>query len=368
MALWKDALEIDDIESFDNFFELGGHSLSSMQVLEKIKNETGVLVPARSILMDSLAQIVEYCYQEITSEQEVSVQSSLNEADASVSNDTNSLSKNIKSKLFKSLGFLKSDTEKEPVTTSSKEQKEYEDYFSSSTDKNLFRGVYSGFKAALSSAPETRDTGYDHSAPAKMYKDRLDQIYPSDYPVIFWLERAFEDGATSIIDFGGHVGVAYYAYQKYISYPDNLDWLVCDVKEVTLEGRRLAKRKEIKNLEFTTDVNDGDGKDVFFASGSLQYMENSLAEMLGDFKKIPQHIIINLLPVHDEEEFYTLQNIGFAFCPYHIFKAQDFINNLLSLGYEVVDKWKNPEKECQIPFHERHSLDQYSGFYFRLTK
>jgi hypothetical protein len=38
-----------------------------MQVLEKIKNETGVLVPARSILMDSLAQIVEYCYQEINS-------------------------------------------------------------------------------------------------------------------------------------------------------------------------------------------------------------------------------------------------------------------------------------------------------------
>ncbi len=372
VGLWKDALEIDDIESFDNFFELGGHSLSSMQVLEKTRKQTGVQVPARSILMDSLAQIVEYCYQEISNqtddEQEVSSDATLDKAASLADNNTRSLSKNIKSKLFKSFGLLKSDSGKEQTTTLSKEQKEYEDYFSSATDKNLFRGVYPDFNKALSTAPDTKETGYDHSEPAKMYKDRLEQIYPSDYPVIFWLERAFKKGATSIIDFGGHIGVAYYAYQNYISYPDNLNWLVCDVEEVTLEGRRVAERKGGKGLEFTTDVKDGDGKDVFFASGSLQYMENSLASMLANYKNLPQHIIVNLLPVHDEEEFYTLQNIGYSFCPYHIFKTDEFVDAVLNLGYEIVDKWNNPEKECQIPFHERHSLEHYSGFYFRSTR
>ncbi|MDX2506721.1 MAG: amino acid adenylation domain-containing protein [Gammaproteobacteria bacterium] len=372
VALWEEALEIDDIESFDNFFELGGHSLSSMQVLEKIKKETGVQVPPRSILMDSLSQIVEYCYHEITNQpddvQNVSLDPSLDEADTSVDDGAGSISRNIKSKFFGSLGFLKSGSKKEQVTTLTNEQKEYEDYFSSATDKNLFRGVYHDFVAALSTAPVTKDTGYDHSEPAKMYKDRLDQIYPSDYPVIFWLERAFKKGAASVIDFGGHVGVAYYAYQKYISYPDNLDWLVCDVEEVTLEGKRVAERKEDKVIDFTTDVKDGDGKDVFFASGSLQYMENSLAEMLADYKQLPKHIIVNLLPVHDDEEFYTLQNIGFSFCPYHIFKADKFVGALQSLGYEIVDKWKNPEKECLIPFNKQQSLDYYSGFYLRSTR
>jgi putative methyltransferase (TIGR04325 family) len=298
----------------------------------------------------------------------VSTYTSINETVAPLNNNAKSLSKNIKSKLFKSIGLLKPESAKEKRTPLSKEQKDYEVYFASSSDKNLFRGIYTDFEAALSSAPDTKDTGYDHAEPAKMYKDRLERIYPSDYPVIFWLEKAFKNGATSIIDFGGHVGVAYYAYQKYISYPDNLDWLVCDVEEVTQEGRRLAKRKEIKNLEFTTDVNDGDGKDVFFASGSLQYMEKSLAEMLTDFKILPQHIIVNLLPVHDEEEFYTLQNIGFSFCPYHIFKKEEFVNSVKNLGYEIVDKWENPEKKCKIPFHEQHSLEHYSGFYFSLTK
>lgn len=223
------------------------------------------------------------------------------------------------------------------------------------------------YQAALSTAPDTKETGYDHSEPAKMYKDRLVQIYPSDYPVIFWLEKIFNAGASSLIDFGGHVGVAYYAYQKYISYPDNLDWLVCDVDEVTQEGRRVATRKDSSGLAFTTDINDGDGKNVFFASGSLQYMENSLAEMLQVYKNLPQHLLINLLPVHDDKEFFTLQNIGFSFCSYHVFKADKFVSALQDLGYQLADRWGNPEKACSIPFYERESLDHYNGFYFKLA-
>ena len=106
VSLWKNALEIDDIEPFDNFFELGGHSLSSMQVLEKIKNETGVQVPARSILMDSVSQIVEYCYNERTNQLDV-------EQEVSANKTAKSSSKNIKSKILNSLGFLKPGHEKE---------------------------------------------------------------------------------------------------------------------------------------------------------------------------------------------------------------------------------------------------------------
>lgn len=243
---------------------------------------------------------------------------------------------------------------------------EYEKTFSTSTDKNLFRGVYKNYASALASAPDTKDTGYDHSEPARMYKDRLDRIYPSDYPVIFWLEKAFTEGAASVIDFGGHIGVGYYAYQNYIRFPETLRWLVCDVEEVTLEGKRLAERKQIENLTFTTDLNHGDGRDILFASGSLQYMEKSLAEMLDGFEQIPSHIIVNLLPVHDTDEYYTLQNIGFSFCPYHIFKDEKFIRELNDMGYEMVDQWHNLEKQCAIPFHENNSLDHYNGYYFRL--
>jgi len=367
ISIWQDALEMDEIEPFDNFFELGGHSLSSMQVLEKIRNETGIKVPARSILMDTLEQIVEYCYQQLDQQDQKvkteAVSTPQSKTETVDKKETESLSNNIKSKLFKSFGFLKSSAEKEPAFLS-KEQQEYEEFFSSAVDQNLFRGVYNDYQTALDSAPVTKETGYDHSDTAKMYKNRLDRIYPADYPVIFWLEKAFVKGARSVIDFGGHIGVAYYSYQNYINYPNQLNWLVCDVEEVTLEGVRLADRKGINNLEFTTDIKNGDGRDVFFASGSLQYMENSLAVMIADYKKLPEHIIVNLLPVHEHDEFYTLQNIGFAFCPYHIFKTQVFVDAILDLGYEMVDQWGNPEKTCEIPFHNHHSLDSYNGFYF----
>ena len=60
-SIWQEVLEIDHIDLYDNFFEIGGYSLLSMQVLEKIRIETGIHVPARAILMDSLAQIASYC-------------------------------------------------------------------------------------------------------------------------------------------------------------------------------------------------------------------------------------------------------------------------------------------------------------------
>ena len=52
-----------------------------------------------------------------------------------------------------------------------------------------FRGIYASFAEALRDAPATKPTGYDHVGPASMYSDRLSRIYPSDYPVLFWLNQ-----------------------------------------------------------------------------------------------------------------------------------------------------------------------------------
>ena len=53
----------------------------------------------------------------------------------------------------------------------------------------------------------------------------LEQVNPRDYPLLFWFSELFREGATSVFDFGGHIGVKYYAFQRYLPYPDNLRWV-----------------------------------------------------------------------------------------------------------------------------------------------
>lgn len=241
---------------------------------------------------------------------------------------------------------------------------DYEKTFETATDCHLFRGVYNNFQEAIDSAPSTKGIGYDHPEPASFYLDRIEQIFASDYPVLFWLGSLLKPGCK-VFDLGGHIGVGFYAYQKYLDYPEGLRWLVCDVEEVIITGKMLAERKRDPRIAFTTNYAEADGHDVLFASGSLQYIEKSLAALLEPLSMKPAHLIINLLPVHDGKPFVTLNNIGAVFCPYHVFNKAELIASMRALGYECVDIWKNEEKRCAIPFYPEHSLDAYHGFYFR---
>jgi acyl carrier protein len=49
VAIWQDAMSLDDIGVQDDFFELGGHSLLATQVIARIRNEFGVQLPLHSL-------------------------------------------------------------------------------------------------------------------------------------------------------------------------------------------------------------------------------------------------------------------------------------------------------------------------------
>ena len=242
----------------------------------------------------------------------------------------------------------------------------YERHFARAEQVNLFRGVYESFTEAECSAPHTKPLGYDHPAPAAMYEERTRLIFPSDYPMLFWLQCLLATGqCSSLFDLGGHIGVGYYAYQRYLHYPQHLRWLVCDVPAVVARGREWAgTHDKLGQLSFTESLEDASGVDLFFASGSLQYLPQEFGEVLAGLAQPPQHLLINLLPLHLRESYFTLQNIGTAFCPFRISAEQRFVHQVTGLGYRLVDRWTNLEKACPIPFHPEHSLDRYHGFYF----
>jgi putative methyltransferase (TIGR04325 family) len=229
-----------------------------------------------------------------------------------------------------------------------------------------FRGVFANFSQARQSAPSTKSVGFNSAACAQQFQERRHHVYSFDYPVLFWLRCLLREN-PAIFDLGGHVGIQFYSYSRYLQYPADLRWKVCDLPEITKEGQTLAAAEGHTALSFTNHLEDADGADILLAAGSLQYVESpGFAELLSSLKRKPRHLLVNKVPLYDGDPFVTLQNGGSAFHPMYVFNRGEFIDSLASLGYRVIDTWDVVTHPGHIPFHPDRSFACHSGLY--LTK
>lgn len=232
---------------------------------------------------------------------------------------------------------------------------------------NAYFGVYASYADARADIPASLPADYDTDAAAGLYEDRLTTIETSDYPALFWLRQLIDAGERRIVDLGGHVGLSYYAFNRFIAYPADLRWQVHDVPAVMRRGAALAtERDSARQLEFV-DLAAVDGCDVLMAKGALQYLEYSLSDLLKRQQVLPRHLLVNLTPLHPTRASFTLQNIGVAVCPYRIGSLAEFVPEIEALGYRLIAHWEHSERRVEIPFHPEHSVQCYHGFCFALA-
>jgi putative methyltransferase (TIGR04325 family) len=230
---------------------------------------------------------------------------------------------------------------------------------------NGFRGIYRDFDDAMRHVPKRASVGYDNPETASFYRDRLDAVQHDDYPVLFWFEKALKD-SHSVVEVGGHVGVAYYSFERLIRYPEDLHWLIVDVPAVTAAGEQLARQRDRTQLSFANAMPEGATRcDILMASGSLQYLPDPMfPERVFRMDPLPRHILIHKTPVSQGEGFLTLQNIGAAICPYRIYSYGQLVTPLLERGYELVDTWRK-DRRVMVPGHPELKVEHYSGYYLR---
>jgi putative methyltransferase (TIGR04325 family) len=228
-----------------------------------------------------------------------------------------------------------------------------------------YRGVFDSFAAARASAPNKK-LGFDHVELAHLYDSRIGKAFPSDYPVMFWLSCLLPE-LRSVFDWGGHIGVSYYSYAKYLQFPASLSWRVGDVPQIIKAGAEVAQARGATALSFTQHIADADGFDLLLANGSLQFVETAFSESLRALQRPPRHLLINKLPVYDGATFVTLENTIHSYNPYRVGNRAAFVGSIESQGYLLVDEWQTPDISCHIPLHRDRSIPAYSGFYFRHT-
>lgn len=231
---------------------------------------------------------------------------------------------------------------------------------------NSFQGVFRSFEEAALGIPSSRKVGYDIPETADWYRNLLDEVQHDDYPMLFWFEKALKSGQT-VVEIGGHVGVAYYAFTKVLQCPEGMRWTIVDVPSVTRAGEQLARERTRTNLHFATDLSQASSDcDILLASGSLQYLHGALLpERVGGMTPLPRHIIINKTPVREAGDGYvTVQNLGVSLAPYRIHARHELIAPLERMGYQLVATWRK-DRKVVIPNHADLTVDHYSGYYLR---
>ncbi len=223
-------------------------------------------------------------------------------------------------------------------------------------------GVYPSHAAALAAVPKTRKIGYDNPETSNMYPFLLELSRVSDFAALFYLSQLARPGYR-IFDFGGNTGVLYYNYQRRWTMPPGLQWTVCDVPAVIEAGREFAKTRPSDGLNFTSNFDDAVRADLLFTSGTLQYVPETLAQLvakLGDAK--PRHVLVNRTALWEDETFFTLQSLGPVVCPYRVQNRNEFITGMEQQGYRIKDAWDCPESKINVRWHIHHRVRAYAGY------
>lgn len=234
--------------------------------------------------------------------------------------------------------------------------------FLANREHNLFHGVHETWAQAAEAARSYGTEGYDNGASTDLYVHRT-RMDAHDYPSLYWIERSLHEGMTSVFDVGGNIGIKYLAFREQLSAWPGLRWQVQDVTAVVERGRVLAaERGDGAALSFTDRFEDGDGADLLFASGVLQYLPATLAELLQGYRQLPRRIVINTAAIHPQTAYFTVNSIGSAFCPYRVQTQAGLMRGLSALGYRVRATWINPDKPLALPLNPELSLAHYTGF------
>ena len=228
----------------------------------------------------------------------------------------------------------------------------------------LFAGVYPSHEAALADIPAGRDAGWDTDDVAAIWVDCIAPMQLSTYASFFWLSQLLESNGT-VVDYGGSIGLTYYAWRKLLPLPAGLRWVVVEVEAIVRQGRRVAEREQATGLEFFDDLSAAPRADVLFTAGALQYMPESVPGLFERLGYRPSYVLVNKLPLTSRDDYWSLQNFGPAVAPCRMFNEHAFLDYFSRHGYGVMDRWDVVDLVCEIPFHPEAHLDHFCGLLFR---
>lgn len=230
-----------------------------------------------------------------------------------------------------------------------------------------FVGAFPTREAALAGVPRRALMGYNHESVAPVAVADMQRLMEWDYPVLFWLERLIRDwpGKTvRLVDAGGHTGTKYIAFHKRIDL-SQVDWLVYDLPPMVALGQQIAANQGLP-IRFTSDPSILGRPDILLCSGLFQYYESRFTDLINLFDVKPTNVLLNKVQLRDGKSVVTLEKIGPAYVPYTMRDKIEFLSELDSAGYRIVDRWQIAALSHRIASHPELGPGESWGFMLSL--
>jgi putative methyltransferase (TIGR04325 family) len=201
-----------------------------------------------------------------------------------------------------------------------------------------YRGRFSTSDEATSSLPPSRRATYDNESLVSIGIESYSTIHPFDWPILTFCQKLMrENHLHSVTDFGGHIGVKFYAFREMLDLPEDFRWQIVDVPAMVREGRRRVP-PEVHSLSFYEHVEETEACDALLCSGSLQYVDWSIEDLIGRLPRKPYMIFLNKVPVSASEGFFTLETFVKTL-PCRIFGPNELEAARQHLGYKLAASW-----------------------------
>lgn len=228
-------------------------------------------------------------------------------------------------------------------------------------------GHFQSFDQARQWLPPS--TEFDTVSLREQYEGvRTHRIFAYDYPVLYWLRLAFDEGAREVLDIGGSVGVHCLAYRRYLDYPPAWRWTVVEVPAMVQVGREIAQREGLSALHFTGDIEPAAAAaQVWLSAGAIHYLEHGRpSDLLARLGARPRYLILNKLPLYSGPDFVSTQRLApGVFAPHHVYQRSRWIADIVRQGYELLDSWEVHERSFALPGHPACDFPTYSGLCLR---
>ena len=209
---------------------------------------------------------------------------------------------------------------------------------------------------------------HEHPAAIRRHLALAEHARPSDYAVMFYLDRMLP-GLKRLVDLGGNVGNLFYCYSKYLHFPADFQWVVVEIAPVAEAGAKLARERNEGRLQFATDLKDAaaqgrDTETALLVSGALHYFEQPLGEMLASMGMAPAHVIVNRSPVLEAGTVIGIQDGGSYVTTARVLDRGVLVASMEKAGYRLADEWVAAELNMRLPLRPQSSVESYSGFLF----
>jgi putative methyltransferase (TIGR04325 family) len=210
-----------------------------------------------------------------------------------------------------------------------------------------YRGRFRTSEEVRSSLPVSRRATYDDESLVSIGIESYSKIHIFDWPVVGFLQKLLrQNRLRTVTDFGGHVGVKFYAYRDMLDLPDDFRWQVVEVPAMVKEGRRRVP-EGVDALCFFERLEETEPCDVLLCSGSLQYVDWTIEEIIDRLPRKPSMVFVNKVPVSNGQGFFTMETFVKSL-PCHIFGNDELEKTRQRLGYKLETNWPIPHRDFVV--------------------